>query len=108
MMSDDANFVDFRRSEVNYIGLVLNRLIYAGVFVYLFETFYEKNPKLSRAFLYGILMGVVMFIPSGIVVRSIWMGDFNSNFILNAIAHVIIGGIMGVALSLIYNFKKDK
>ncbi len=106
MLSDDANFVSFRREEVNYMGLVLNHLIYAFVFVYLFSSFYEKAPKLSRAFLYGALMGAVMFIPSGVVVRSIWTVDFNTIFALNSIAHVVIGGIMGVIVSFIYNYKK--
>lgn len=106
MVSDDANFVSFRRAEINYLGLIINHLIYAVVFVYLFASFYEKAPKFSRAFLYGILMGAVMFIPSGIVVRSIWTVEFNSIFVLNSIAHLFIGGIMGIVVSLIYNFKK--
>ena len=105
MLSDNANFVSFRKEEVNYLGLILNHLIYAGIFVYLFSSFYEKKPKLSRAFLYGILMGILMFVPSGIVVRSIWTVDFNSIFVLNTMAHTLIGGLMGVVVSLIYNHK---
>ena len=106
MVSDDANFVDFRREEVNYMGLVINHLIYAGGFVFLFSSFYEKQPKLSRAFIYGIVMSAVMFIPSGIVVRSIWTVDFNSIFIFNSLAHLVIGGVMGILIALIYNYKK--
>lgn len=108
MASDDANMVSFRKEEVNYLGLVINHLIYAFVFVYLFSSFYEKTPKLSRAFLYGVLMGTVMFVPSGIVVRSIWTVDFNSIFIFNSFAHLAIGGIMGIVVSLIYNYKNSK
>lgn len=108
MVSDDANFVSFRREEINYLGLVINHLIYAFVFVYLFPSFYEKAPKFSRAFLYGVLMAAVMFIPSGIVVRSIWTVDFNSIFVFNSIAHVVIGGLMGIVVSIIYNYKKVK
>lgn len=108
MLSDDANFVSFRKEEMNYLGLMVNHLIYASIFVYLFSSFYEKAPKLSRGFLYGTLMGALMFIPSGIVVRSIWTVDFNSIFLLNSIAHVVIGGIMGLVVSLIYNYKKAK
>jgi len=107
MVSDDANFVSFRRPEVNYLGLIINHLIYAVVFVYLFSSFYEKAPKLSRAFLYGILMAAVMFIPSGIVVRSIWTVDFNSIFVFNSIAHLVIGGVMGIVVAFIYNYKRD-
>lgn len=107
MLSDDANFVSFRREEVNYLGLIVNHLIYAFVFVYLFSSFYEKVPKIARAFLYGVLMAAVMFIPSGIVVRSIWTVDFDSIFVFNSLAHLFIGGIMGMVVSLIYNYKKE-
>lgn len=107
MLSDEANFVSFRRAEVNYLGLVANHIIYAIVFVLLFSSFYERAPKLGRAFFYGALMGCVMFIPSGIVVRSIWTVDFNSIFVFNSIAHVVIGGIIGVLVALIYNYKKE-
>lgn len=108
MLSDDGNYVSFRREEVNYIGLMLNHLIYAGGFVYLFSSFYEKEPKLSRGFLYGVVMAMVMFIPSGIVVRSIWTVDFNTIFVLNSIAHLLIGGIMGLVVAFIYKSKKSK
>lgn len=107
MFSDEANFVSFRKEEVNYLGLILNHLVYASIFVYLFSSFYEKAPKLSRGFLYGALMGAVMFIPSGIVVRSIWTVDFNTIFLLNSVAHVVIGGMMGLLVAFIYNYKKN-
>lgn len=108
LMSDAANFVDFRREAVNYLGLVSNHLIYAGVFVYLFSAFYEKSPSISRAFLYGVLMATVMFVPSGIVVRSIWTVDFNAIFLFNSLAHIVIGGLMGIVVSFIYNYKREK
>ena len=108
MVSDDANFVSFRKEEINYLGLIINHIIYASIFVYLFPSFYEKSPKQSRAFLYGVLMAALMFVPSGIVVRSIWTVDFNSIFVFNSIAHLVIGGLMGIVVSIIYNYKKVK
>lgn len=107
MISDDANFVSFRKEEVNYLGLIINHLIYAWVFTILFPSFYEKDPKISRAFVYGVLMATVMFVPSGIVVRSIWDVDFNSIFLLNSIAHLVIGGLMGIVISMIYKHKNQ-
>ncbi len=105
MLSDDANFVSFRREEINYFGLLTNHFVYALIFVYLFSFHYEKNRKKIRAFYFGLLMAALMFIPSGLVVRSIWTVEFNSIFVLNSIAHLIIGGIIGFALSIIYDFK---
>lgn len=107
LFSDDANFVSFRREEMNYLGLLANHLLYAVLFVYLFQSYYAKAPKTSRGLWYGVLMAAVMFVPSGIVVRSIWTVDFNSIFLFNAIAHLVIGGVMGLAVSVIYNYKKE-
>jgi len=106
MLSDDANMVSFRKAEVNYLGLIINHLIYAGIFVFLFSSFYKEAPKLSRALGYGVLMGALMFVPSGIVVRSIWTVDFNQIFAFNSMAHMLIGGLMGIVVSKIYNYKK--
>ncbi len=106
MFTDDANFVSFRREEMNFLGLVVNHLIYAILFVWVFVPFFEKSVSLSRGFLYGILMSAVMFVPSGIVMRSIWTVDFNGIFLLNSVAHMVIGGLMGIALAFIYTYKK--
>ncbi len=108
MLMDDANHVPFRRETINYAGLMANHLIYASIFVILFPSFYEKSSKMFNAFLFGALMGTVMFLPSGMVVRSIWQVDFDQIFILNSIAHIVIGGIMGIIMALIYNFKNKK
>lgn len=108
MLTDDANFVPYRRAEINYLGLTLNHLVYASVFVLLFPSFYAKAPKLSRGFQYGVLLGVVMFLPSAMVIRSIWQVEFNGIFLLNSVAHLLIGGLMGIVISLIYNYKKTQ
>ena len=67
---------------------------------------YEKSTKLIRGLYYGLLMSALMFIPSGIIVRSIWTVEFNSIFLGNCLAHLVIGGIMGMAVALIHNYKK--
>ncbi|UTW64103.1 hypothetical protein KFE98_08175 [bacterium SCSIO 12741] len=107
MGADEANMVSFRRPEVNYLGLMANHLIYAGLFVYFFPFFFQSRPVVSRSLVYGILMSAMMFIPSALVVRSIWTVDFNGIFVLNTIAHLVIGAIMGSAVALIYNSGKS-
>lgn len=107
MVTDDANFVSFRREEINYVGLVLNHLIFVAGFVYLFPNYItDRNSKLN-AFWYGSVLAAIMFVPTGMVVRSIWQVDFNLIFLMNSIAHLVIGGVMGIVLSLIYNYKKN-
>jgi undecaprenyl pyrophosphate phosphatase UppP len=76
--------------------------------VYLFPYLVRgKNNKL-HAFWFGVVLAVIMFIPTGLVVRSIWKVDFNSIFLMNTLAHLIIGGVLGIISSLIYNYKKNE
>ena len=107
MATDDANYVPYRREEINFLGLMFNHLLYALLFVIMFTPYYERKPSISSAFVYGLLMSAVMFIPTGIVVRSIWKVDFNTIFFFNSMVHLIIGGIMGLLVSAIYNFQKS-
>lgn len=108
MLFDDANMVSFRREEINYLGLMLNHFIYAIGFVYLFPFYFKQHKTYLRAFIFGAILSAIMFIPTGIVVRSIWNVDFNSIFIMNSIAHIAIGGIMGLLIAFIFNFKNKK
>ena len=107
MLSDDANLVSFRRDEINYGGLILNHLIFVSGFVYLFPYFIKEQNRKAEAFLYGAVLASIMFIPTGLVVRSIWQVDFNAVFAYNTVAHLIIGGILGIITSIIYNYKKQ-
>ena len=87
---------------------MLNHLIYAIGFVYLFPFYYKEYKTYFRAFAFGVILSVIMFIPTGIVVRSIWAVDFNAIFIMNSIAHITIGGIMGLVMAFIFSFKNKK
>ncbi|MCG8577625.1 MAG: hypothetical protein MI810_22280 [Flavobacteriales bacterium] len=107
MVMDDANYVPYRRAEMNYGLLVLNHLIFAAIFVCLHPFFFQKSPKVERGMVYGLLMAAMMFIPQALVVRAIWEVDVNTIFFLNTLAHLAIGAILGVAVSLIYNYKNN-
>lgn len=108
MLSDDANFVSFRRSEMNYAGLMLNHLIFVMGFVYLFPTYIKAHNTRLYAFWFGMVLAGIMFIPTGLVVRSIWEVEFNLIFLLNSMAHLFIGGVLGLISSLLYNYKRDE
>ncbi len=106
ILTDEANYVSFRRSEINYGGLTLNHLIFVIGFVYLFPYFIKDQNTRWKSFVFGVVLASIMFLPTGIVVRSIWQVDFNIIFVLNAIAHAIIGGVLGIILKVIYDYKK--
>ena len=102
MVTDEANMISYRRDEMNYLALMANHLIYAALMVYFFPTYYVKNPVKSRAFVFGVLIAALMFIPQALVVRAIWTVDINTIFFVNTFAHLFIGGIMGTSIALIY------
>jgi len=107
MLTNEANMVPYRREEINYAALMVNHLIYAGILVYLFPAYYQKLPKLSNGFFFGVLMAAMMFVPQALVVRAIWTVDINTIFFANTLAHLVIGGIIGLAVALIYGNKKQ-
>lgn len=107
MLTDEPNFVPYRRDEPNYGGLVLNHLIFVSGFVYLFPYFIKEQNTRLKAIVYGVVLAIIMFLPTGLVVRSIWKVDFNTIFALNTLAHCVIGGILGLILSVIYNYRKE-
>ena len=96
---DAPNEVPFRRETMNYGLLMLNHLIYAGLMVYLFPYYWAKHASAAGAFQYGIVIAALMYIPQALVIRSIWTVDVNMIFLLNTLAHLVIGGVMGVAIS---------
>ncbi len=107
MLTDNANYVPFRRSEINYLGLTLNHVVFAIGFVYLFPHHIKEQNTKGKAFLFGVVLAAIMFIPTGMVVRSIWQVEFNTIFFLNATAHAAIGGIQGIVVHIIHNYKKQ-
>ena len=102
MITDDANMVPYRRESINYAALMANHLVYALLFVHLFVPYYERQPQRMRGFVYGVLMAAVMFVPQALVVRGIWKVDINAIFFANTVAHLLIGGIMGLVSAIIY------
>lgn len=98
MIMDAPNEVPFRREAMNYGLLMLNHLIYAGLMVYLFPYYQAKHASTAGAFRYGIIIAALMYIPQALVIRSIWTVDVNMIFLLNTLAHLMIGGVMGVAI----------
>ena len=107
MLTDNANFVSFRRDEINYAGLVFNHLVFVIGFAYLFPFFIKNQNNILRAFWFGMVLAAIMFIPSGMVVRSIWQVDFDFIFLMNTLAHLCIGGILGLTIYLVYNYKNN-
>ena len=98
MLMDAPNVVPFRRETMDYGLLTLNHLIYATLMVHFYPYYKAKHFTIGGAFRFGVLIAALMYIPQALVIRSIWTVDVNTIFVLNALAHLFIGGAMGVAL----------
>lgn len=98
MIMDAPNVVPFRREAMNYGLLTLNHVIYAALMVYFFPYYRAKHEGVGRAFQFGVLMAAMMYIPQALVIRSIWTVDVNAIFVFNTLAHLVIGGVMGIAI----------
>ena len=105
MLTDEANFVPYRRAEINYLALLINHLLYACLIVYLFPYYYQHFLKRWRGFVFGCITAALMFLPQAIVIRAIWKVDFNMVFVLNTLAHVFIGGVLGWTITFMYHAK---
>lgn len=98
MLMDAPNVVPFRRETMDYGLLTLNHLIYAALMVHFYPYYRVKQNTIGGAFRFGVLIAALMYIPQALVIRSIWTVDVNAIFILNTLAHLVIGGAMGIAL----------
>ena len=102
LITDEPNFVPIRRDQTIYAGMMLTHLIFVGIMVVMFPRWvHTTGSLLSQGALFGALMAGMMFIPQAILVRSIWTVDFNVIFIINSIAHVVIGAVIGMIIAQI-------
>jgi membrane associated rhomboid family serine protease len=101
MIMDEANYVSFRREQMDFGLMILNHLFYAILMVYFYPFYFAKKSTGKDAFVFGALIAAIMFIPSALVIRSIWTVDVNPTFFLNTTAHLVIGGIMGLLIFLV-------
>ena len=103
IITDEPNFVPIRREETVYIGLFLTHLIFVGIMVIMFPRWVRPDGSLiMQGGIFGVLMSAMMFVPQAILVRSIWTVDFNLIFVVNSIAHLVIGAIVGALIAWIY------
>lgn len=62
-------------------------------------TLQPTDTTLKQGSIFGLPMAAMMFIPQAILMRSIWTVDFNGIFVLNTIAHLGIGVVVGLIIA---------
>jgi hypothetical protein len=103
MTSSPNHMGTFQRPEYNYLGLMANHIVYVSILVLTFTRWYRTSDDavLKQGVVYGVLMAAIMYLPQAFVVRSIWFVEFNRIFVLNIVAHLVIGAIIGLAVASI-------
>jgi hypothetical protein len=93
----------FQRPEYNYLGLMVNHIIYVSILVLTFARWYRTSDGsvIKQGVIYGLLMAAIMYLPQAFVVRSIWLVEFNLIFVSNIVAHLMIGAIIGLLVAAI-------
>jgi hypothetical protein len=91
----------FQRPEYNYLGLMVNHIIYVSIAVSTFTRWYRAGDGgiVKQGIIYGVLMAAIMYLPQAFVVRSIWYVEFNLIFVFNIVAHLCIGAIIGFVIA---------
>ena len=103
---DEPNMVDMRRSEMIYPGLMATHLLFVGLMILIYQRWRRvEESAVRQGSIFGVLMAAMMFIPQAVLVRSIWTVDFNGIFIVNIIAHLLIGAVIGIVIALIIERK---
>ncbi len=82
--------------------MILNHLVYAGLLTYIFPFGYTGKSVWGEGARFGALMGMVMFVPTGLVVRAAWEVPMTPLFALDIAMAAIISAIMGCAIAAIY------
>jgi hypothetical protein len=103
MTSSPNHMGAFQRPEYNYLGLMVNHIIYVSIVVLTFTRWYrtDDGSVLKQGIIYGLLMAAIMYLPQAFVVRSIWFVEFNLIFVFNILAHLVIGAMIGLMVASI-------
>ena len=86
------------------MGLImLNHLVYAGMMTYLYPHFVRKfENHLKRGMWFGTCLGIIMFVPSGLITRGAWEVPITFFFPIDIVFIALLSGVMGITIGLAY------
>ncbi len=95
MATATENTVAFARDVPRYELLTANHLVFAVALAWLYPRFIDHGSRATAGLRFGAMMGLVMFVPTGLVVRGIWTVDFDAIFLANCAFHIGCGAVLG-------------
>lgn len=94
---------EMTKSEPIMGMMILNHVVYAAMMTYLISRFVGKDDDVIKTGMWlGACLGVVMFVPSGLIVRSAWEVPITYFFALDIIFEILLSGLMGITVGWLY------
>ncbi|MEM7133084.1 MAG: hypothetical protein AAF702_42680 [Chloroflexota bacterium] len=82
--------------------MLLNHFVFAALLAYMYPFGYQGRSPVLEGVRFGALMGLVMFVPTGLIVRAAWDVPITPYFLLDIVVAAVVTALMGVAIGLIY------
>ena len=90
------------KAQPDFSLLMLNHIIFALLLAYIYPIGYKGGSPVAEGARFGALMGLVMFVPTGLVVRGAWEVPITWYFPVDIVFHTLATAIMGIAIAYIY------
>ena len=94
-----AHTWDATRSEPLIGLMVLNHIVFAVLLTVLYPMMRRRTTARRDGFTFGVLMGLVMFVPTGLVVRAAWTVPITIFFIVDTLFHALLTGGLGMVVA---------
>ena len=105
-VSAEGHIWEATRAEPLFELMTLNHVVFAVLLMAVYAMLKPSNRPLSRGFVYGVLMGLVMFVPTGLVVRAAWTVPITAFFAADIAFHAALTGLLGFVIALILREKR--
>lgn len=83
--------------------IMLNHFVYAGMMAYLYPHFaFNSMSHVKKAWWFGVCMGIIVFVPSGLITRGAWEVPITFFFPIDIIFVALLSGLMGITIGFIH------
>ncbi|MEM7029054.1 MAG: hypothetical protein AAF629_05635 [Chloroflexota bacterium] len=93
---------EMTKAEPNYPLLMLNHLVFVLLLAYVYPIGYKGGSPIAEGARFGALMGLIMFVPTGLVVRAAWEVPITPYFLADIVFHTLATAIMGISIAFVY------
>lgn len=98
-LTAEAHIFAMTKAVPDVALIMLNHAVFVAAMVLLYTRLFngETRPNLS-VFGFGACLGVIMFVPSALVVRGAWEVPLNHFFLIDSVFHVIASGLIAQSI----------